>query len=272
MNGYEVLGLFLVLAVVGVPLAVSMGLSAVAYILVNDIPLATMAHRMGNAVNSFPLLAVVLFIYVGSLLNATGITPRLYEIAKAVVGRVRGSLAYVNVFTNLVMAGISGAALADIGALGTIQIKAMKDQGYKADIAAAITSAAATVGPIFPPSIPLIIYAGIEELARFAHVTMVFLLVPLLFREGKHVTIDIVLLHVPPNINKTLRLFAMLLTAAYGAFFLASEYQFMLKNASVPTPGLGMPNIIFFMGAYIGMALLLLTAIEQFIRLVRGKA
>ncbi len=165
MNGYEVLGLFLALAIIGVPLAVSMGLSAVAYILVNDLPLATVAHRMGNSINSFPLLAVVLFIYVGSLLNATGITPRLYEVAKAVVGRVRGSLAYVNVFTNLVMAGISGAALADIGALGTIQIKAMKDQGYKEEIAAAITTAAATVGPIFPPSIPLIIYAGIAEIS-----------------------------------------------------------------------------------------------------------
>ena len=115
-------------------------------------------------------------------------------------------------------------------------------------------------------------FAGIEELARFAHVTMVFLLVPILFREGKHVTIDIVLLHVPPKINKALRLVATLLTAAYGAFFLVSEYQFMHKNATVPTPGLGMPNILFFMGAYIGMALLLLTAIEQFIRLVRGKA
>lgn len=165
MNGFEVLGLFLLLSIVGVPLAVSMGLSAITYILISGIPVATVAHRMGNAVNSFPLLAVVLFIFVGSLLNATGITPRLYEMAKAVVGRVRGSLAYVNVFTNLVMAGISGAALADIGALGTIQIKAMKEQGYRADIAAAITAAAATVGPIFPPSIPLIIYAGIAEIS-----------------------------------------------------------------------------------------------------------
>lgn len=114
-------------------------------------------------------------------------------------------------------------------------------------------------------------FAGIEELARFAHVTMVFLLVPVLFREGKHVTIDIVLLHVPPKVNLALRLFATLMTGVYGAFFLVSEYLFMLRNASVPTPGLGMPNILFFMGAYIGMALLLLTAIEQFIRLVRGK-
>ena len=165
MNGFEVLGLFLLLAVLGVPLAVSMGLPAAIYIVVAGIPLATVAHRMSNAVNSFPLLAVVLFIYVGSLLNATGITPKLYDVVRALVGRVRGSLAYVNVFVNLIMAGISGAALADIGALGTIQIKAMKEQGYKVEFAAAITAAAATVGPIFPPSIPLIIYAGVAEIS-----------------------------------------------------------------------------------------------------------
>jgi tripartite ATP-independent transporter DctM subunit len=165
MNGFEVLGLFLLLSVLGVPLAVSMGLSAVTYIVISGMPLATVAHRMSNSINSFPLLAVVLFIYVGSLLNATGITPKLYDVIKALVGRVRGSLAYVNIFVNLVMAGISGAALADIGALGTIQIKAMKEQGYKAEFASAITAAAATVGPIFPPSIPLIIYAGIAEIS-----------------------------------------------------------------------------------------------------------
>ncbi|RPI02145.1 MAG: TRAP transporter large permease subunit, partial [Zetaproteobacteria bacterium] len=165
MNGFHVIGLFLSLSVLGVPLAVSMGLSAVTYIVVTDIPLATVAHRMGNALNSFPLLAVVLFIFVGSLLNATGITHRLYEAAKLVVGQVRGGLAYVNVLANLVMAGISGAALADIGALGNIQIRAMKEQGYKEEVAASITAAAATLGPIFPPSIPLIIYASVAEVS-----------------------------------------------------------------------------------------------------------
>jgi tripartite ATP-independent transporter DctM subunit len=142
-----------------------MGLSAVTYMVIAGIPLATIAHRMGNALNSFPLLAVVLFIFVGSLLNATGITYRLYEAAKLVVGRVRGGLAYVNVLANLVMAGISGAALADIGALGNIQIKAMKEQGYKEEVAASITAAAATLGPIFPPSIPMIIYASVAEVS-----------------------------------------------------------------------------------------------------------
>jgi len=163
MSGIEVIGLFLLLTLLGVPLAVSMGLSAVTYIVATGVPLATIAHRMGNAVNSFPLLAVVLFIYVGSLLNVTGITHRLYAAARMVVGRVRGDLAYVNVLANLVMAGISGSALADVGALGNVQIKAMKEQGYRDDFAASITATAATLGPIFPPSIPMIIYAAAAE-------------------------------------------------------------------------------------------------------------
>jgi tripartite ATP-independent transporter DctM subunit len=163
LNGIEVIGLFLVLTLLGVPLAVSMGLSAVTYIVATGVPLATIAHRMGNAINSFPLLAVVLFIYVGSLLNVTGITHRLYAAARMAVGRVRGDLAYVNVLANLVMAGISGSAIADVGALGNVQIKAMKEQGYRDDFAASITATAATLGPIFPPSIPMIIYATAAE-------------------------------------------------------------------------------------------------------------
>ncbi len=163
MSGLHILGLFLLLSILGIPLAVSMGLSAVTYMVVAQIPLATISHRMSNAINSFPLLAVVLFIFVGNLLNATGITHRLYEAAKVVVGRVRGGLAYVNVVANLVMAGISGSALADVGALGNVQIKAMAEQGYKVEVAAAVTVTAATLGPIFPPSIPLIIYAMVAE-------------------------------------------------------------------------------------------------------------
>jgi tripartite ATP-independent transporter DctM subunit len=165
MNGLEVLGLFLVLGLLGVPLAASMGLAAVTYILIMGVSLSTIAHRMGNAINSFPLLAVVLFIYVGNLMNATGMTHRLYDAARILVGRVRGGLAYVNVLANLVMAGISGSAIADVGALGNVQIKAMKDQGYPVEVAAAVTATAATLGPIFPPSIPMIIYASVAEIS-----------------------------------------------------------------------------------------------------------
>ena len=108
-------------------------------------------------------------------------------------------------------------------------------------------------------------YASIDELARFAHISLVFLLVPLLFREGLHVNVDLLTHRVPPGVRRVLGLLSMLLTATYSAFFLASEVLFMGRNGSVPTPALGMPNWFFFVGAYVGMALLLVTACEQFV-------
>ncbi len=114
-------------------------------------------------------------------------------------------------------------------------------------------------------------FAGIEELARFAHINLVFLLVPLLFREGLHVSIDLVTQRSGPGLKRVFDLLAAMLTAVYCLFFLVSEYQFMAKNGSVPSPGLGIPNIVFFSGAYLGMALLLLTAAEKFAQGVRGQ-
>jgi TRAP-type C4-dicarboxylate transport system permease small subunit len=114
-------------------------------------------------------------------------------------------------------------------------------------------------------------YAGIEELARFAHINLVFLLVPLLFREGLHVNIDLLTQHAGPRLKRVLDALAALLTIVYCLFFLLSEYQFMAKNGSVPSPGLGIPNIVFFAGAYVGMALLLLTAAEKFLQRVKGQ-
>jgi TRAP-type C4-dicarboxylate transport system permease small subunit len=114
-------------------------------------------------------------------------------------------------------------------------------------------------------------YAGIEELARFSHITLVFLLVPLLFREGLHVNIDLLTQHAGPRLKWVLDALAALLTVVYCLFFLVSEYQFMAKNGSVPSPGLGIPNIVFFAGAYLGMALLLLTAAEKFLQRVKSQ-
>ena len=114
-------------------------------------------------------------------------------------------------------------------------------------------------------------YAGIEELARFAHINLVFLLVPLLFREGLHVNIDLLTQHAGPRLKRVLDALAALLTVVYCLFFLVSEYQFMAKNGSVPSPGLGIPNIVFFAGAYLGMALLLLTAAEKCVQTMKGQ-
>jgi TRAP-type C4-dicarboxylate transport system permease small subunit len=92
-----------------------------------------------------------------------------------------------------------------------------------------------------------------------------------LFREGLHVNIDLLTQYAGPRLKRALDAFAALLTVVYCSFFLVSEYQFMAKNGSVPSPGLGIPNIVFFAGAYLGMALLLLTAGERFVRTVHGQ-
>lgn len=165
MNGLTLVLLFIVLTVLGLPIAYSLGLSSVVYLLVTDIPLTVLAHRLPNALNSFPLVAVPLFIFAGSLMNTSGITDRLFKTARIFVGRQKGGLAHVNILASLIFSGISGAALADIGGLGKIEIKAMKDQGYNLGDAAAITAASATIGPIFPPSIPLIIFGSVAEVS-----------------------------------------------------------------------------------------------------------
>lgn len=113
-------------------------------------------------------------------------------------------------------------------------------------------------------------YAGIEELARLAHITLVFLLVPLLFRERQHVSVDLLSPRPGSGLARLLEGLAALMTALYAVCFLASEYQFMAKNGSVPSPGLGIPNLLFFAGAYLGMGLLLLTAAERLVETLRG--
>lgn len=165
MNGVEIVGLLLLLIVFSVPLSISMGISGLTYIIIQEIPLSVIAQRMGNAVNSFPLLAVPVFIFAGCLMNSAGITTRIFTFAKLLIGPVRGGLAQVNVLASLIFSGISGAALADIGGLGQIEIKAMEEQGYQPEVAASITAASATIGPIFPPSIPLIIYGAVAEVS-----------------------------------------------------------------------------------------------------------
>lgn len=165
MNGIEVIGLFLFLVIAGIPLAAAMGIPSILYILINHVPISTVAHRMGNALNSYPLLAVPAFIFAANLMNTAGITGRIFSFARTLLGRLPGALAHVNVLASLIFSGISGAALADVGGLGSLEIKAMKENGYTAETAAAISAATATIGPIFPPSIPFIIYATVAEVS-----------------------------------------------------------------------------------------------------------
>ncbi|MCF7944875.1 MAG: TRAP transporter large permease [Spirochaetia bacterium] len=163
MSGGMIVLLFLILIASGLPIAISMGIPAALYLLVEGIPISVMIQRMVASLNSFPLLAVPLFIMAAGLMNSSGITSRLFEFAKLLVGRLKGGLAQVNIVASLIFAGISGAALADVGGLGNIEIDAMTKQKYPKDASAAITAASAVVGPIFPPSVPLIIYGAAAE-------------------------------------------------------------------------------------------------------------
>lgn len=150
---------FLVFIVLGVPVAIALGGSSLLYVILEDrTPHLVVVHRMMAGVDSFPLLAIPFFIMAGSLMNSAGITARIYDFALALVGWLKGGLGHVNVVGSVIFAGMSGTAVADAGGLGNIEIRAMRDHGYDVDFAVGITGASSTVGPIIPPSLPLVIY------------------------------------------------------------------------------------------------------------------
>ena len=140
------------------PIAVALGLSSLLYILLEGMPPVVLLHNMINGMNSFPLLAIPFFILAGGLMNSAGITSRIFAFARALVGWAHGGLGHVNIGASIVFAGMSGAAVADAGGLGSIEIKAMRDAGYDDDFSVGITAASSTIGPIIPPSLPLVIF------------------------------------------------------------------------------------------------------------------
>nr|WP_210388109.1 MULTISPECIES: TRAP transporter large permease [unclassified Ciceribacter] len=153
------IGSFLLLLILGTPVAVSMIVASLSYLLVYGVaPDIITAQRMIAGVESFPLIAVPFFILVGNLMNIAGVTGRIYHFALSLVGWMKGGLAQVNIIGSVVFSGMSGTALADAAGIGTIEIKAMKDHGYPVEAAVGVTAASATLGPIFPPSLPFVIY------------------------------------------------------------------------------------------------------------------
>ncbi|GAB4394136.1 MAG: TRAP transporter large permease [Kiloniellaceae bacterium] len=156
--------LVFLLLVFGVPVAISLAIPSLVFILLSGrAPDLVVIHRMVNGVDSFPLLAVPFFILAGNLMNTAGITNRIFDFAKACVGWMRGGLGHVNVGASVVFAGMSGAAVADAGGLGTIEIKAMRDAGYDPDFSVGVTAASSTIGPIIPPSLPMVIYGVVAS-------------------------------------------------------------------------------------------------------------
>lgn len=150
------------LLLTGVPVAVAMALTAIiGFVLVGESALLNVvAQRMYASTTAFPLLAIPFFILAGNLMNTGGMTERIFKFAHTVVGHIKGGLGHVNVFGSMVFAGMSGSALADAMGLGAIEIRAMVAAGYERPFAAAVSAASATVGPVIPPSVPLVIFGS----------------------------------------------------------------------------------------------------------------
>lgn len=158
-----VLILFLVLLLGGFPIVVAMGVPSLLYVIVEGLPPSTMAYSIFQSLNSFPLVASPLFILMGCLINNFGETSNLFHFCRVLMRNAKGYTAKVNIIVSLIFAGMSGAAVADIGGLGQVEIKAMEEEGFSREYAAALTAATSMVGPIFPPSIPLLIFAVLAQ-------------------------------------------------------------------------------------------------------------
>ena len=154
-----------------VPIYLAMGVASLAYFTQGSMSFAMLAQRAALALDSYPLVAIPLFMLAGRLMNVAGITRRIYAFCHDLVGGVPGGLGHVNVAASLVFAGMSGSALADLGGIGQIEIKAMRDAGYDKRFTLGVTLASSILGPIIPPSIPAVIYALNAEVS----VTALFL-------------------------------------------------------------------------------------------------
>ena len=154
------LSVFVLGFALGAPVAFSMVAASAVYFLVEGIPLDVVVETMVMGFNDkFVLLAVPLFIFTARVMNAGGITTRIFDFAGVMVGHMRGGLAQVNVVASIIFSGMTGSAIADASGLGLMEVKAMDDAGYDRPFSCAVTAASATIGPIIPPSIPMVIYA-----------------------------------------------------------------------------------------------------------------
>ncbi|TNE33467.1 MAG: TRAP transporter large permease [Alphaproteobacteria bacterium] len=159
------LGLFLVLIIIRIPIAFAMLIIAALYLMIANVPLLLLAQKVVGGVDSFSLLAVPLFLLAGFLMNTMGITERIFAFAGTLVRHIPGGLGHVNVLASVIFAGMSGSIIADAGGLGAVEIKAMREAGYRDRFSAAITAASALIGPIIPPSIIMVIYSFVTEVS-----------------------------------------------------------------------------------------------------------
>lgn len=167
MSVIIIMASLIALILIGVPIGVGMATLAVAIMwwAVGPDLLFIFMQRFYVGSTSFPLLAIPFFIVAGNLMNSGGMTVRIFHVAHLFVGRVRGGLGHVNVIGSMLFAGMSGSAVADAAGLGLVEVKAMRDAGYPAPYAAAITAVSSTIGPVIPPSIPFVIYGAISSVS-----------------------------------------------------------------------------------------------------------
>lgn len=151
--------------IIGLPVAVTLGVASLAYLAYAGIPLAVIPQKMYSGMDVFVLLSIPGFILAGNLMNNGGITERIIRFANALVGWIRGGLGLTNIAASMLFGGITGTAVADAASIGGVMIPGMKKAGYPADYAAAVTAASSTVGPIIPPSVPMIIVGALSGIS-----------------------------------------------------------------------------------------------------------
>ena len=164
--GLFLIGHFMVLMVVGVPIAFSLALSAIITVVTTgNFTVTAIIHRMIGNSSSYTLLAIPFFILAAKLMNTGGITRRIFRAASAWVGHIPGGLGHANIVASVIFSGMSGSAVADAGGLGQVEVEAMRKDGFDDDFSAAVTCASATIGPIIPPSIPAVVYGMMTEVS-----------------------------------------------------------------------------------------------------------
>jgi tripartite ATP-independent transporter DctM subunit len=154
---------WLLLVLLNVPIGIAMIFVSMGYFYYSGLGLSFATQRMVDGLNSFPMLAVPLFILAAAILNSAGITHHLFGFARALVGHITGGLGHVNVLASLFFSGMSGSALADAGGLGKMEIEAMRKAGYDDEFAGSVTAASSMIGPLVPPSITMVLYGVISN-------------------------------------------------------------------------------------------------------------
>jgi len=165
---FFILGLLaasLVFVFLGFPVAFALGFCSLIYLWVEGFPLTIVAQKLAFSIEGFAILAIPLFMLTGFLMNAARITDRIFDFANLAVGRIPGGLGHVNILASLIFAGMSGSVLADVAGLGRMELRAMERQGYEKRFAVGITLASSVIGPILPPSVPMVLFGILAEIS-----------------------------------------------------------------------------------------------------------